>query len=121
MTEVLYRHNIIDHYRNPRNFGTLAKPTHAAGYANVSCGDQVQFQAVIVNGKIKDVAFTGTGCAVSMAGASLISEYAKGRTLSALHKLRIKDVEKLLRIPISGARAGCAMLGLTTLQQLSKK
>ncbi|MEK7584663.1 MAG: iron-sulfur cluster assembly scaffold protein [Patescibacteria group bacterium] len=121
MHDVVYRQNIIDHYRNPRNFGVLKKPTHKAGYANVSCGDQVQFQATIVKGKIKDIAFTGTGCALSVAGASLISEYAKGRSLSSLKKFTLKDLEKLLKIPISGAREGCAMLGLSTLQQLSKK
>jgi len=121
MHEAIYRQHIIDHYRTPRNFGTLAKPTHTAGYANVSCGDQVQFQAVVVKGKIKDIAFTGTGCALSVAGTSLISEYAKGKTLAALHKLTIKDVEKLLKIPISGAREGCAMLGLETIRQLQKK
>ena len=118
MHEGVYHHNIIDHYRNPRNFGALKKPTHTAGHANVSCGDQVQFQANIVKGKIKDIAFTGSGCAISMAGASLLSEYAKGKALSSLHKLTLKDVEKLLKIPISGAREKCAMLGLETIQKL---
>lgn len=118
MHEAIYRHNIIDHFRNPRNFGVLKRPTLKAGHANVSCGDQLQFQAVIVKGKIKDIAFTGAGCAISMAGASMLSEYAKGRVLSSLKKLTLKDVEKLLKIPVSGAREACAMLGLETIRQL---
>lgn len=120
MHDEVYRHNIIDHYRNPRNFGVLKKPTYKAGHANVSCGDQVQFQARIVKGKIIDLAFTGEGCAVSIAATSMLSEFAKGKTLSAIKKLGKKDIEKLLGIPISGAREKCAMLGLETVQKLQR-
>ncbi|MBI4090926.1 MAG: iron-sulfur cluster assembly scaffold protein [Candidatus Komeilibacteria bacterium] len=118
MHETIYRHNIIDHYRNPRNFGKLKHATHSAGHANVSCGDQVQFQARVEKGRIKELAFTGDGCAVSIAATSMLSEFAKGKALSAIKKLGEEDIEKLLGIPISGARERCAMLGLETLQAL---
>lgn len=120
MTELLYRQHIIDHYRYPRNFGKLKNPTHAFGYANISCGDQVQFQVRAVRDTIADIAFTGEGCAISMAGASMTSEFAKGKTLTAIQKLAKKDVEKLLGISVSGARERCAMLAVDTLQQLQK-
>lgn len=118
MHEVIYRHNIIDHYRNPRNFGKLKRATHSAGHANVSCGDQVQFQAKVVKEKIIELGFTGEGCAVSIAATSMLSEFVKGRPLASVKKLGKKDIEKLLGIPISGARERCAMLGLEALQEL---
>ena len=120
MSEELYRHKILDHYRSPRNFGLLKKPTHSAGHANVSCGDQIQFQAIIKNGKIMDLAFSGEGCAVSTAATSMIGEYALGKSFTSIKKLSKKNVEKLLGISVSGAREKCAMLGLQTLQQLEK-
>lgn len=118
MHETIYRQNIIDHYRFPRNFGKLKHPTHTAGHANISCGDQMQFQAKIIRGVVQDIAFTGEGCAVSIAGASLIGEYARSKKLSSIQRLTKKDIEKLLGITISGARERCAMLGLETLQAL---
>ena len=120
MAEEVYRQNVLDHYRSPRNFGALKKPTHRAGHANVSCGDQLQFEAKIVGGTIAEIAFTGTGCAVSVAGASLLSEHVKGKRFAASKKLKKKDIEKLLGIPISPARERCALLGLETVQQLAK-
>ncbi len=120
MSEELYRHKILDHYRSPRNFGVLQKATHSAGHANVSCGDQVQFQATIKHGKIVDLAFSGEGCAVSIAATSMVSEYALGKTLATVKKMNRKNIEKLLGISISGAREKCAMLGLQTLQAIKK-
>ena len=120
MHDPIYREKIIDHYRHPRHFGTLRKPTHAFGHANISCGDQVQFQARIEKGGIQELAFTGEGCAVSIAGASILSEYLTGKQWSKALSMKGKDVEKLMQIPVSGARAMCATLGLQTVQQLKK-
>ncbi len=120
MSEELYRHKILDHYRSPRNFGVLKNATHSAGHANISCGDQVQFQAIIKGGKIVDLAFSGEGCAVSTAAASMIGEYALGKSFAGIKKLDKKSIEKLLGIKVTGAREKCAMLGLDTLQQLQK-
>ncbi|OGY89566.1 MAG: hypothetical protein A3B30_02345 [Candidatus Komeilibacteria bacterium RIFCSPLOWO2_01_FULL_52_15] len=119
MPEDVYRHHILDHYRSPHNFGKLKKPTHRAGHENISCGDQVQFEARIVKGKIAEIAFTGSGCAVSVASASLLSDHALGKTHAALKKLTKKDIEKLLKIPVSQAREQCAMMPLTTIQELA--
>jgi nitrogen fixation NifU-like protein len=120
MEELLYRERILDHYRYPRNFGFLKKATHTGGLRNISCGDAVQFRIRAVKGKIADIGFTGDGCAISMAGASLTSEYAKGKSVSLIQKMTKKDIEKILQIPISGARERCAMLAIETLKQLEK-
>lgn len=120
MTELLYRQHIIDHYRYPRNFGRLKKPTHAFGHANISCGDQVQFQARIIGNRIIDVAFTGEGCAISMAANSLTSEFVKGKTLTFIQKLTLREIQRLLGISVSPARERCAMLAADTLKQMEK-
>ena len=120
MSETLYRERILDHYRYPRNYGVLKKATHEGGLSNISCGDAVQFRVRITKGTITDIAFTGEGCAISMAGASLTSEYLKGKKASLIQKMTKKDIEKILQIPISGARERCAMLALDTLKQLKK-
>ena len=120
MHDPIYRQRIIDHYRHPRHFGVLKKPTHAFGYANISCGDSLQFQVRIESNTIKELGFTGEGCAVSIAGASLLSEYLIDKPAVVIKNLAEKDIEKLMQIPVTGARAMCAMLGLDTLKQLKK-
>lgn len=120
MHDELYRHHILDHYRNPRQFGILKKYTHEAGHRNISCGDAVQFRALVKNGRIIDCAFTGSGCAISIAGASLIAEHAKGKTLTALKAMNRATIEKLLNTQLSSARITCATLGLETLKKLQR-
>ena len=120
MQDSIYKEKILDHYRYPHNFGVLKKPTHRAGHQNISCGDALQFQARVEKGKITDIAFTGNGCAISMASASLLSEYLKNKSLTTIKKFSKKDIEKLLGIQISHAREKCAMLGVETLKQLKK-
>jgi nitrogen fixation protein NifU and related proteins len=120
MSTDLFRQNIIDHFKHPRHFGVLKKPTHEAGLKNMSCGDAIQIQAVIKSGKIADIAFTGTGCAISMAAASMLVEHALGTSFASIQKMSIKDIEKLLKTPISAGREKCAIMGLETLKQLHK-
>ena len=83
----LYQEVILDHYKAPRNFRKLEKANRdAAGY-NPVCGDRLSVYLEVENGAIKDVSFEGTGCAISMASASLMSESLKGKTLEYAQKL----------------------------------
>lgn len=120
MHDSVYRQHIVEHYKFPHNFGTLQNATHEAGHVNVSCGDQVRFQALIVRGKIRDIAFTGEGCSISMAASSMLSDVVKGKSFVQVKKMTKKDIGKMLGIPISGSRELCAMLGLSTVQRLAK-
>lgn len=115
----LYRVQILDHYRNPRNFGKLRNATHAAGHKNASCGDAVQMEARIEKGKITAVAFTGHGCAISLAATSMLTEYARGKTLAAIKKLKLSSIEEMLKTKISPARTRCALLGAETAANLA--
>lgn len=76
----IYEDLILDHQQDPRNFGTMANPTHKADGFNRSCGDRIQLSLRIVNDRIQEVKFTGSGCAISTASASLMTEALQGKT-----------------------------------------
>ena len=76
----LYQETIIDHSRRPRNKGVIEQATHSADGHNPLCGDRVRVQLKIENGCIMGIGFQGTGCAISTASASLMTETIKGKT-----------------------------------------
>lgn len=113
----LYREHILDHYGNPRNYGRLEAPDIVADADNPSCGDQVHIElALDAEGRVAQVAFEGEGCMVSMASASLFTEYIKGKTLVELEALTEEEALALLNVPIGGSRRRCALLPLQVLQ-----
>lgn len=77
----LYQEVILDHNKNPRNFHKLAVATHKAEGFNPLCGDKVTVFLQIDNGRVHDVSFEGSGCAISTASASLMTECLKGKTI----------------------------------------
>ena len=117
----LYRDEILEHYRNPHNFGVLESPTTAKEGANPLCGDRITLMLTIDDeGKIADVAFTGRGCAISQASASMLTDEIKGKSLDEIAHLGRQDVLDNLGIEISPARLKCAMLSLETLRESVK-
>src|SRR6478735_11820056 len=114
----LYRDEILEHYRRPHNFGTLAHPDVSYEGANPLCGDRLTLMLDLdASGTVTDVAFTGRGCAISQASASLLTDTLRGRTTTELGALAKDDVLELLGIEISPARLKCALLSLDTLQR----
>ena len=83
----LYQEVILDHYRRPRNRGTLAEPTGSASLRNPLCGDEVYVQVTVQDGRVADVKFGGRGCSISQASASMMTELVKGRTPDEVHAL----------------------------------
>ncbi len=77
----IYRETILDHNQSPRNYGHLDHPTKSAGLLNPTCGDQIQLEVTLHEGKIHDIRFSGQGCSISMASASMLTEAVKGKTL----------------------------------------
>jgi nitrogen fixation NifU-like protein len=113
----LYRDEILEHYRRPHNFGTLSDPDAVHEGSNPLCGDRITMMLDISeDGRVTDVAFTGRGCAISQASASMLTDEIRGRSLEDLARLRADDVLELLGIEISPARLKCALLSLDTLQ-----
>jgi nitrogen fixation protein NifU and related proteins len=83
----LYQEVILDHYRRPRNRGKLEDPTGTASLRNPLCGDEVDVQVAVQDGKVADVKFGGRGCSISQASASMMTELVKGRTPEEVHAL----------------------------------
>lgn len=113
----IYRQDILDHFKRPRNFGELKKATHKAMDRNASCGDVIEMSLIIEKGRVKAVKFKGEGCAVSMAGSSMLTEKIKGKKVEEIAKMGDKDIVKMLNIEISPARKKCAGLGLIVCQK----
>jgi len=111
-----YREYILDHYKNPRNFGRLEKPDITHEEDNPLCGDVVGMDFKVADGVIEDVRFHGRGCAISQASASLLTERLKGMALEDAKKIDKHDVLGELGIEISPARIKCALLSLKVLK-----
>ncbi|MEK6901985.1 MAG: iron-sulfur cluster assembly scaffold protein [archaeon] len=113
----MYREHILDHYQHPRNFGTLNNADLSHKEFNPVCGDNLSFQLTLDSkGKVSDVKFTGSGCAISVASASLLSDELMGKTQSQIEKLGRENVMELLGIELGPVRLKCAMLALDTVK-----
>jgi nitrogen fixation protein NifU and related proteins len=114
----LYRDEILEHYRQPHNFGTLEHPDAVHEGHNPLCGDRITMMlSLSEDGIVRDVAFSGRGCAISQASASLLTDEIKGHSLSEVEAMTSQDILDLLGIEISPARLKCALLSLDTLQR----
>ncbi len=112
-----YKEYILDHYRNPRNFGKLDAPDATAEDLNPLCGDTIRIDLAVDDaGRVSDVKFSGKGCAISQASASMLTETVKGMTLEQVATLPQDAVLENVGIGISPTRMKCAMLGLKVLK-----
>ena len=111
-----YRQNILDHYENPRNWGTLEKPDVSAEDANPLCGDRIRMDLMVKDGRVEAVRFSGHGCSISRAAASMLSEAIQGKTLEEVKALGRDDVLEMLGIELGPVRLKCALLALKTLK-----
>lgn len=112
----LYRQNILDHYQAPRNFGTLEHPEISAEDANPLCGDKIRIDLRIKDGVVADVKFSGTGCAISQAAASMLTEEIRGKSLEEVKRIGKDEVLDMLGIELGPVRLKCALLALKTLK-----
>jgi nitrogen fixation NifU-like protein len=112
-----YKEYILDHYRNPRNFGHLDRVDASAEDLNPLCGDTIRFELELDGEhRVSDVRFSGKGCAISQASASMLSESIKGQRLEDVARLSKEAVLENVGIGISPARMKCATLGLKVLK-----
>lgn len=114
--EQFYREFILDHFRNPRNYGRLEGADISHEEHNPLCGDVVGMDFKVEDGTIADVRFHGRGCAISQASASLLTERLKGLALDEARDISRDDVLEELGIEISPARLKCALLPLKVLK-----
>lgn len=128
----LYKELILEHYKQPRNRGELEPPAISAEGLNPSCGDELELFLLVEEDVIKDVKFTGEGCAISQASASMMTEAIKGKTVQDVLSLSQKfksmiqgeeptddlgDLKMLQGVSKLHARVKCATLSWVTLEQ----
>lgn len=113
----LYQETILDHYRNPRNFGSLAKATHQADVLNPTCGDKLRMDIIVKNDTIEDIRFSGAGCAISLASASLLTEKVEKMPIARALRMEPAVILEMLGITLSPNRLKCGLLSLEALKK----
>jgi len=108
----MYRERILDHYKNPRNYGELEDADFSHLGENPMCGDEIRMDVKLDDDgeTIAAVSFEGDGCAISQASASILTEELRGKTLSELREMDRDDVMDMLGVEISPMRVKCAVL-----------
>jgi nitrogen fixation NifU-like protein len=113
----IYREIILDYYRNPRNYGKIQDPDISQRDSNPLCGDELEMHLNIKDDKVADVKFTGKGCAISQASASMLTELIMGKDFEYVKKLTKEDILDNLGLHDLGpARIKCALLSLKVLK-----
>lgn len=129
----LYRRVIMDHYKNPRNRGTMDEGSVTVNLNNPTCGDRISLQLQVEDGIVKQARYTGEGCSISMSSASMMTDAVKGRTIgealamadkfSSLMKgepiefEEYEDIEALSGVNKFPARIKCATLAWNALRK----
>ena len=117
----IYRQLIIDNYKNPMNKGELDNPDLSAENSNPLCGDKIKIEIKLNKNKIVDIKFSGVGCAISQASASMLTEEVKGKSIKEIIELKKEIVNELLGIELSAARIECGLLPLKVLKLATLK
>ena len=136
--EELFQELILDHYRRPRNKGTLEPHTHRVGLTNPSCGDELELDLVVAGDTISDVRFSGSGCSISQASASMMTQLIKGKTVGEARALAARfnemmhgsaeaardktlgEARSLVGVAKFPVRVKCALLGWNALEEGTK-
>ena len=137
--ESVYQEVILKHYRNARHRGDLAAPDAVVPMRNPVCGDDILLQVQVREGRIEDIRFSGHGCAISQAAASMMSEHAVGKSWDELHATAARfremihgdeaaardkalgDMRALSGVSKLPRRVKCAMLAWDALEEAEKK
>lgn len=118
MSDDMYRELILEHSKHPHNFGTIEGADVSHEEHNPLCGDRVRIDLKVSDGVIRDVAFSGRGCAISQASASLLTDELRGKTVEEAKAISKEDLLELIGIPLAKnpVRLKCALLSLKTLK-----
>lgn len=137
--DTLYRQVIMDHYQHPRNRGSFEDDSLTVEMNNPSCGDRIYLQFKLDGDKIVDVKFTGEGCSISLASASMMTEAIKGKTIEKalllselfsrmmlgeeidFEKFEMDDIEALQGVSNFPARIDCATLAWKAMEKVTKE
>lgn len=112
----IYAQNILDHYKHPHHAGRLPSPSVSRHEANHSCGDAMTVDLALEGDRITDVRFEGSGCAISQAAMSILSDELPGRSADDLGRMTEADLHRLLGVEVTARRRKCALLSLLTVK-----
>lgn len=133
--ETLYRQVIMDHYKNPRNRGSLTGDSLTIDMNNPTCGDRIQLHLLIEDQLVKDAKFEGEGCSISLSSASMMTQVVKGKTVEDALKMSalfsdlmlgneidtteydLGDIEALQGVAKFPARIKCATLAWKAMEK----
>ena len=105
-----YRERILDHYRHPRNQGTLEDADISGELDNPVCGDVVRIDVRLRGGRASEARFDGRGCVISLAAASMLTEEIVGKTVEELKAMQDEDIFRMLGLTLGPVRAKCGLL-----------
>ena len=113
----IYSDVILDHFRNPRNYGRIDLPDAAHEDLNPLCGDRIRMELKMKRGEVEIVRFTGNGCAITMASASILTEQVKGVDIRNRDAISQSELLTLLKASIKESRMRCVTLPLDVLNR----
>jgi nitrogen fixation NifU-like protein len=111
-SQSLYKGHIIDHYKNPRNFKKLTDFNMTAKLENSSCGDELEIFLKVEDGIVKDIGFVGSGCAISIASISILTEKVLNKSLEEVGQITSDEMLDMIMMSKDSGRVKCALLGL---------
>ncbi len=120
ISEGIYSKQVLELYKSPSNFGTLKNANHTGTEHNSVCGDEITVQLLVKEGFVKEAKFSGSGCALSLVSASLLTEKIKGMEAKEVKKLDKEDIRKLFKTKITGSRTKCMLLPLEAVKKALK-
>jgi len=107
---------ILDHFKNPRNHKRISEPDISYEEGNPLCGDEIRFDFKVKNNKVSEIGFSGKGCAISQASASILTEMIVAKDLESIREITADELLEAIGMTISPVRLGCALLSLKVLR-----
>ena len=117
MSSKNYQEELLEHFKYPCNKKCVENPDFKAGQDNPSCGDKVYIEGKIKDGRIIEIGFDGSGCVISQAATSMLTEFCKNKTIEEVLALTKDDILSLVKIELGPNRLKCAILCLQVLQE----
>jgi len=116
MNDKIYQDELMHHFKYPLNKKEVQSPDFESSHLNPSCGDKVSIQGKIFENKIVDIGFSGLGCVISQAAASMLTESVKGKTVDEVLAITKENIIEMVGIKLGPNRLKCALLALQVLQ-----